>query len=363
MVTFQLTEAQEGQVRKFLTPFKEYAKSSRYQDDLRDREQREGYFRSLTRERIVDMDQVELEKLVTVLWATQMWGNKHYLAQTIIAKNGMERLRSELAELLHGEAQPARRYERFLKNVSGLGPASITEILCHAFPEECGTWNDRARKGLDLLGLGSVVPVGKYRLNAEEYGRFNEVGKAIAQELAGAGFADADLMFVDYFLFEVSEEGERPTGQPVRAVTGVEFDHDEARDQIRDIGQWLGFDAETEVPVARGARVDVVWRAKIANLGAVTYVFEVHKSGSIDGLILNLQKSLNNPTVQKVVAVSDERRLEETRKEADGLPEAFRKALALWPVSEIARAHDNLRQASEIIGRLELVREAFPALQ
>jgi len=83
-----------------------------------------------------------------------------------------------------------------------------------------------------------------------------------------------------------------------------EFDHDEIRDFIRDIGISLGFEAETEKTIGHGARVDVIWRAKIANLGVVTYVFEVHKSGSIDSFVLNLQKAIRNPTVQKVIAVS-----------------------------------------------------------
>jgi len=39
--------------------------------------------------------------------------------------------------------------------------------------------------------------------------------------------------------------------------------------------------------------------------GLVTYVFEVHRKGSVDNLIVNLQKALNNPTVQKIIAVSD----------------------------------------------------------
>jgi len=52
-----------------------------------------------------------------------------------------------------------------------------------------------------------------------------------------------------------------------------------------------------ERKVARGAQVDAVWQARIANLGVVTYVFEVQRHGSIDSLILNLQRAQNNPTV------------------------------------------------------------------
>jgi hypothetical protein len=43
----------------------------------------------------------------------------------------------------------------------------------------------------------------------------------------------------------------------------------------------------------------------IGNMGRVIFVFEVQTKGSIDSLILNLLKSLNNSSVQGVVAVSD----------------------------------------------------------
>lgn len=98
--------------------------------------------------------------------------------------------------------------------------------------------------------------------------------QAISKELKSEGIQGVDLLLVDFFLFEISQNITEP---PLET-----FDHDEVRDQIANIGIMLGFDTDTEVSVAHGAQVDVVWRARIANLGMVTYVFEVHKSGSID---------------------------------------------------------------------------------
>lgn len=101
--------------------------------------------------------------------------------------------------------------------------------------------------------------------------------------------------------------------------------------------------------------MDVVWRARIGNLGVVTYVFEVHKGGSIDSLLLNLQKAKSNPTVQKVIAVSGEGELERIRQETMGLPEEFRRALGFWPVGEVREVGEKLRAVSEAIERLGLV--------
>jgi hypothetical protein len=67
--------------------------------------------------------------------------------------------------------------------------------------------------------------------------------------------------------------------------------------------------------VAHGAVVDAVWEASVGNLGRVIYVFEVQTKGSIDSLIINLLKSLNNPAVQGIVTVSDSTQIEHIKKE------------------------------------------------
>lgn len=81
-------------------------------------------------------------------------------------------------------------------------------------------------------------------------------------------------------------------------------------------------------------------------------MFEVHKSGSIDGLLLNLQKARSNPTVQKVITVSDEKQLDQIRQETSGLPEEFRKAMAFWKVNEVQEVAEKLQSVSEIISSL-----------
>jgi len=121
----------------------------------------------------------------------------------------------------------------------------------------------------------------------------------------------------------------------------------------------LGFEADTEVQVAHGARVDVVWSARIGNLGIINYVLEVHKRGSIDSLLMNLQKAKSNPTVQKVVAISDETQLEKIKRESEGLPEEFRRDLTFWPVEDVLKVHENLELAMKTIDNLNLTPEPF----
>ncbi len=347
-----LSEAQQAAVAKYIEPFRRYLDTEGYRRFEAERKAHVAFFQTDLPRRLAELSEADVEALLGHLWATAMWGNKAYLAQKIINDNGMERLREELKRLVEA-ADPEEAYGHFLRAVKGFGPASVTEMLAYLHPDRCGIWNRQAREALRLLGITHVVNLGKYTLSVQEYRSFNRLLRAIARELSQAGIPDVDLLFVDLFLYYIVNATELET-TPVQAE---DFDHNEVRDLIAQIGTSLGFDTDTEVRIAHGAVVDVVWRARIANLGMVTYVFEVHRSGSIDSLILNLQKARNAPSVQKVIAVSDERQLEQIRRECEGLPEEFRRALRFWPVSEVVRTAEHLQKVMEAIEILGLVEE------
>jgi len=342
-----MTTEQKKRIREFIPAYTAYCKSDQATKDMQARQERLTLFSPLTKDRILQMDEADILALITQLWATQFWKNQQYILDKIISVNGLEKLRKALADLLCGQASVADRYERFLENIKHLGPASITEMLASKAPDKCAIWNDKARKALTILGFDDNLPLTKYRITGEELVQFNDVCRSIAEELAAAG-----LFGVDYFLYEVAQAALGPI------VT--QFDHDEISEHLRDIGIWLGFQADTRQKVSHGAEVDVLWRAQIGNLGVVTYVFEVQKGGSIDSLILNLQRARANPTVQKVVAVSDRQQLERIRKETVGLPAEFRDALALMSVHDVETIYANLSKAMNIIEQLQLVNDLFP---
>ena len=343
-----LKKQQRKRLISHIRRFQSYVRSKQFREDQAQRLSHVRFFQEELPQRLAQFSEADLGEIVSKLWASRIWGNKQYHVQTIIADNGLDKLRMELTRLLDHKKSPGERYERFLQEIKRLGPASVTEILCYNEPDRCGIWNRKAREALKILGLEDLVDPEKYRLSGAEYEGFNAVLQALAGELRQASFRDVDLLFVDFFLYEVSRS--RP-----EAVKGEEFDHDEIRDLISTIGEMLGFETQTELRITHGAQVDVVWRARIGNLGVVTYVFEVHRSGTIDSLLLNLQKARSNPTVQKVIAVSDEGRLEQIKKETEGLPEEFRKALSFWPVGEVQEVAERLQSVNGIIERLGLM--------
>lgn len=332
-----------------------------FKREMASREKRRKFVVTLlSREKLKSMTELEFGELISKLWASALWGNKDYLVQKIIDANGMDKIVDELENLLYGSESFDKRFDRFLREIKGLGPATITEILCLYDPNQYGIWNDKARKALKILQF-NTLPLAKYKISGKEYIKINKALLEIAQYLKDLGIEDADLLAVDYFLYEVwFIEKESPREKKIsKILEEKEFDHDEIRDFIRDIGNWLGFEVDVEKQIAPGARVDCVWIARIANLGIVTYVFEVHKSGSMDSLILNLQRALNNPTVQKIIAVSDAKRIEKIQHEVRGLPENFRKSLTFWEVGDVINTHEKLSEAMESISKLELVKSRF----
>lgn len=96
--------------------------------------------------------------------------------------------------------------------------------------------------------------------------------------------------------------------------------HDEIVDNLKQIGDALGFDADNTAEHTRltdGSLLDLVWTARISNIGRAKYVFEVQRGGSIKSLIYNLSLALDDPDVRKGVVVSDKKQILQIREKID----------------------------------------------
>jgi mRNA-degrading endonuclease RelE of RelBE toxin-antitoxin system len=352
MITMRLTPQQKQAIRSHLAHFHTYLSCEEFAADQTERRQRVAFFQNELPARLPWLSGTDITELVSMLHAVALWGNKQYHARKIIAENGIDKLRGELEAVLDASQPPAKRYGRFDSNIKYVGPGAATEILAYVSPEQCGIWKRPVREAIGILGLGEIVNPNRYQLSVREYETFNALLLTIAEELRLASIAVPDLLFLDLFLCEVAEYpgARRPPAPPPEAT-----DHDEIRDLIQSIGLMLGFDADQDVSIAPGVRADIVWRARIGNLGMVTYAFRVHESGSIDGLILSLQKTKNSPTVQKVIAVSDREQIRRIEEGCRGLPREFQQALAVWPVAEVQEVGEQLQAAFASVGRLGIV--------
>lgn len=360
-------------LNKHITTYKQnlLKDHEKHSKDLAERKERIAFYQSWTKERLLAMTEEAFYDYLSRLWAMLIWGNKHYVVDKMIADNGFVALKKELAELVWGSAPVTKRWDHFRDKVKGFGPATISEILCHCHPDQCLLWNRRAYVGLNYLGV-TGLPRYDYQMTGQKYAELSGVGQKIAEAMRAEGLEEVNLLTVDYFIWDelqvesnlskIHAAAKKPKVQPVAdenlVAASADSIHNEIRDKLADIGTWLGFKADTEKKVADGSKVDTIWESTIGNMGRVIYVFEVQTKGSIDSLIINLLKALNNQAVQGVVAVSDAAQLDKIRKHAEPVPTLGAK-LRYWDYQEVQRVHDALAMVNESINSLGLVPQGF----
>ena len=98
-----LTKEQKEQIHKYIPIFKKYQESSQASEDRKDREEKTAFYQSLSKDKLLSMDEAQVQTVVSNLWATQFWKNQQYILDKILTENGLDALRSEFAELICGE--------------------------------------------------------------------------------------------------------------------------------------------------------------------------------------------------------------------------------------------------------------------
>lgn len=337
----------------------------KFRKDQEERDERLRYYQSYSPDRIKDMTVEDFYEYIGKLWSMLIWGNKKYIVDKIIAQNGFDNLKMHLSDLLYGKSMVEERWNRFLKSIKGMGPASVSELLSYRNPQEYIIFNRPTISCFQYLEIPDL-PVYEYQYTGKRYREACESAKIIASVMKSHGFADNNLLAVDYFLWdeilpltdektpEASQEKMTEADMPMESSS---FLHNEIRDKIVEIGRLLGFESSAEVRVSSGAKVDAVWEAKIGNMGKSIYVFEVQSKGSIDSLILNLLKAKNNSAVQAVVAVSNLQQIDTIGKEIIGT--ALESNLRTWDYREVLEVYDDLTRAHASINKLELVPDSF----
>ena len=335
-----------------------------YEEHWTERMERRNYYQSFTEAKLLEMTEEDFFEYISKLWSMLIWGNKKYIVDKLIADNGFDALKKQLAELLYGTSPIEKRWDLFLKSVKGMGPATISELLTYSNPQEYVIFNKTTILCFGYLDIPDM-PKYNYQYTGKKYKEVCTIAKEIAQELKKSGAENYDLLAVDYFLWDEllplaeKKSAETPVSESKKpsTVSDSKSLHDEIKEKLVAIGELLGFDSRSEVKITTGAVVDAVWEAKIGNMGKAIYVFEVQSKGSIDSLILNLKKAQSNAAVQAVVAVADEEQLAKIIQESDGVIDE--KSLRTWDSEDVLSVYDALVRAHESINKLALVPESF----
>lgn len=340
----------------------------KFDANIRERKDLTIFYRSYKEQQILSITEEDIYEYLSKLWAMLIWGNKHYVVDKIIEDNGLDNFKKNLAQLVWGKQDIVERWDNFRSRIKGMGPAMISEILCKTHPNNFMLWNRRAYVGLNYLEVKNL-PRYDYQLTGKLYKYLCDVCKEISQELKNPGLIDTTLLAVDYFIWDqlqvennlsriYTKKPEKELKLEFKASEESKSIHDDIRDKLRDIGQWLGFTANIEKKVSEGSKVDTIWESTIGNMGRIIYVFEVQTKGSIDSLILNLLKSLNNAAVQGVVAVSDREQIEKIKKHALHVKE-LKDKLKYWDYGEVLKVHESLEFVNTSINTLGLVPQGF----
>lgn len=341
---------------------KKNSNAAYYEENWAERKERKEYYQSFTKDKLLAMTEADFLEYISKLWSMLIWGNKKYVVDKMIADNGFSTLKKQLAELLYGSNPIEKRWDAFLKSIKGMGPATISELLTYANPQEYVIFNKTTILCYGYLDIHDM-PKYNYQYTGKKYAEVCAIAKEIAAELKKSGAEDYDLLAVDYFMWDeilpLTEKKSLEIPEPKKPVNANETKslHDEIKEKLVAIGELLGFDSRSEVKITTGAVVDAVWEAKIGNMGKAIYVFEVQSKGSIDSLILNLKKAQSNAAVQAVVAVADEEQLAKIIRESTGVIDE--KSLRTWDSEDVLAVYDSLVRAHESINKLALVPDSF----
>ena len=350
-------------LKKYIAYYKSLFEGKVYNETehLQERARRIEFYKGFTKTKIQAISYEDFTKYIGTLWASSMYGSKKYLVDKIISSNGgLESIATKLAEFVYGSAPIEERWDTFMGEAVMFGPSYLSEILSYYYPDDYVISNGQVIKALAILD-GEEPAKYSNKMTGARYLRICEAIKEIALIMKEEGLVVENLLSVDYLLWEIAkaepiEQDPAPEESKTKKKAVGVSEHSEIIQKIIDIGVCLGFEAEKEVKVAHGAIVDAVWKVRIGNMGVIMYVFEVQSHGSIDSLILNLQKASNNKAVQRLIAVSDTKQLQQIKDEVAPLKTVD---LVLWDFSDVRAVHESLSSAFESINKLGLVPPDF----
>lgn len=306
-----------------------------------------------------------LSEMLKLFWAFKVWRKKEVLLAKI-SSPGMAPIREGLRTLLYGPQSLAERFDLVRKTIPLFGPAAISEILVHYDPQQFALYNNKVVKAiLELAQHLEDFP--KSVVTGRHYLRYCEIARSLLAVVRGQMPEIRDLLDLNLLLWFIclklrqprdETQGARPdrAASDKRRPESEDFAHDEIVAKLVRLGQLLGFDARKEQMTSRGCRIDVIWTVQVARLGEVIYAFEVHRRGSLDSAILNLQRISREPRVQKVILVSLPQEIDRFRSEIETLEDhRLNKAMAYLTVDDVHRVTTHMESVHTILKSVGIV--------
>lgn len=313
-------------------------------------EQKDLFFKNFfTKDNLKKIDEGALREFIKMLWSYDFWTNKDYILEEML-KTKLDNIKKAFDYLVYSNDTIDKRFDSVLKNVRMIGVSAISEILIHIDSKKYPFWTRRTKDAVSFLGYKDKILESKgININGKQYVAFISIMSDLLKKVKDINPDIDDFLKLNLFIFYISSE---IIGKKQPEII-EEFDHNTTVDDVFVLGDGLGFEVAKEVKVAPGCRVDVIWKSRIANLGVISYAFEVHKGGNMDSAILNLQKVLQKEvSIQKVVIVSNTQNLDRFREQIGALYESFREKVGYFEINELNSALDNLKSLKENLSPL-----------
>ncbi len=251
MVAVELSTEQIETLGHYAEEYKAWLLSPKGTANVKEHRDHERYFKErLSDTELERMAPGQFKEVYKTLWASNMWGNKDwYIENKLIAPNGFETIKQELKKLLYGPGEIDIRYDEFRKNIKGVGPSSISEILHFIFPDKFCLWNEKPKSVLPFVGL-NLLPdkFFKYQItNGNEYLQCVNALRVVKDSLkdyAIRDFIDLDIFFWyiydDVMPAKVEKKARAVKTKPTPKLVQI-LDHDGAEYYLLELGRMLGY--------------------------------------------------------------------------------------------------------------------------
>jgi hypothetical protein len=163
------------------------------------------------------------------------------------------------------------------------------------------------------------------------------------RELDEKGFLKREQGF-----WTITEKGKREVaaeslGFEIIRTEPEELSHGEIQKMLVEIGESLGFYAETEFEF-----YDVVWRENRKN-ARLSHVFEVQSKGNIDSAFAKLKRAYSAQRSKIFLVLTSERDLNRAAKSLEREFQDLENAVVILTFPQIKLAFQNLRNIAEIL--------------
>ncbi len=119
--------------------------------------------------------------------------------------------------------------------------------------------------------------------------------------------------------------------------------HTNIQEMLVNIGECLGFHAETEFEY-----YDVIWRESVKS-ERISHIFEVQSKGNIDSAFAKLKRAYQAQRTKPFLVIASERDLNRARQSLSREFHDIETVVTLLTFAQIKKVHQNLNNIAEII--------------